>query len=127
MDQQSPFPLSFRDLSEFLPVCSEPVDGGGDEEEDSDEAAATTKRRFLKWEECWTQVITDKGPCYTTAVGKYEGIGTNFFLDLFKLKLICILASLSPVVAGSGEASGQSFGLRTREAWDNEPLSEVRS
>ncbi len=89
MDQQSPFPLSFRDLSEFLPVCSEPVDGGGDEEEeDSDEAAATTKRRFLKWEECWTQVITDKGPCYTTAAGKYEGIGTNLFLDLFKLKLI---------------------------------------
>ena len=45
--------------SEFLPACSGPssVKGG----------RRRRRRTNMVWEDCWREVVTDKGPCYTSS------------------------------------------------------------
>ncbi len=58
------FEQGTRDLAEFLPACSEPASSPSSS---SSSSSSGELRRNFGWESCWKEVITDKGPCYTSS------------------------------------------------------------
>ncbi len=63
-DMAGLFEQGTRDLAEFLPACSEPASSPSSS---SSSSSSGELRRNFGWESCWKEVITDKGPCYTSS------------------------------------------------------------